>query len=231
MKPRGVHSKGGSSAWAGENIAGHNKADLNNERFGRLVVLAEMGRDKHGSVMWECLCDCGNLVGRTTARLRSGHVRSCGCLQKEAALNNVRLHHARVKTHGLGHGNYSPTYKTWTSMRERAKTYSSQSGKRYKSLGITVCDRWNSFENFLSDMGEKPVGKSIDRINPLGNYEKSNCRWATPKEQARNKVKTVFIDVNGTKMRAVEFAEQNGIEKEIVYSYLRVKALLEKMNE
>lgn len=225
MVARGVHSKGGNSDWAIQNIAGKNKAQLVGERFGRLLVVGELGRNKHGAVLWKCLCDCGGENVVTTNRLRVQHVQSCGCLGRELALTNVRKRHAEAKTHGFGHGKYSPTYKTWTSMRDRAKHHTSGS-PTYANVG--VCERWDSFELFLKDMGERPLGKTLDRINPEGNYEPENCRWATSKEQQRNRRNTVYITVNGVRIPATQFAEEFGLKKTDIYSYLKVKKILEK---
>lgn len=228
-KPRGIHSLGGSKEWASENIGGWNKANLIGERFERLIVIGEDGRNKHGSVFWNCLCDCGKTTKVTTSRLRGGHVRSCGCLLIEQRIKNVRIHHENIKTHGLGHGNYTKTYKTWCSMRDRALHYSTQG--KYKELGITICQRWNSYENFVEDMGERPNGKTLDRIDTFGNYEPSNCRWATPKEQSRNRTNTVYLTVNGKKISGTEFAETHGLTKENIYSYIKVRNILERINE
>ena len=225
MVARGIHSKGGNSDWAIKNIAGKNKAQLTGERFGRLLVVGECGRNKHGAVLWKCLCDCGGENVVTTNRLRVERVQSCGCLSRERASQNIRKRHADAKTHGLGHGNYSPTYKTWLSMRDRAKHHTT-GASAYD--GITICDRWDSFELFLQDMGERPEGKTLDRINPRGNYEPANCRWATMKEQQRNRRNTVYIDVNGVRVAATEFAEEFGLNKGDIYSYLKVKKILEK---
>jgi len=91
-------------------------------------------------------------------------------------------------THGHApHGAFTPTYWTWQGMHARCRYPSSSGYKHYGGRGITVCDRWASFENFLADMGERPKGTSIDRINVDGNYEPGNCRWATPKEQRQNR--------------------------------------------
>lgn len=228
-KPRGVHSLGGSASWATSNIAGRNKAQLIGERFDRLLVIEEAGRTKHGSVLWKCLCDCGNTKEVTTNRLRIEHVRSCGCLLAEQRVKNVRMHHEKIKTHGLGHGNYTKTYKTWCSMRERAKHY--RTNGRYKELGITICSRWDSYENFLADMGERPDGKTLDRIDTFGNYEPTNCRWATAKEQMRNRTNTVYLVVNGKRISSTQFAEMHGLVKENIYSYIKVRNILERLNE
>jgi hypothetical protein len=228
-KIKSGHNLGGNPEWARLNIGGWNKAKLVGERFDRLLVIAEAGRTKHKSVLWTCLCDCGKTSEVSTNALRSENVRSCGCLMVEQRLKNVRLNHARIKTHGLGHGNYNKTYKTWCSMRDRALHYTA--GGLYKELGITICKRWDSYEAFLEDMGERPEGKTLDRINPYGNYEPTNCRWATPKEQGRNRTNTVHIMVNGQKVVGTEFAEKYGLSKENIYSYLKVKTILDTLND
>jgi hypothetical protein len=101
----------------------------------------------------------------------------------------------------------SRTYKSWAQMRGRCNRPGHIEYKRYGGRGIKVCVRWNTFENFLEDMGERPAGKTIDRIDPNGSYEPGNCRWATPKEQARNKRNNVILTIGGVSKTVAEWAE------------------------
>lgn len=146
------------------------------ERFGRLVVLSGQGKKR------ECLCDCGNTikVGRTSD-LTSGNTASCGCLRREVTRAN------RLK-HGAASGTkVTRAYGVWQTMLQRCRNPRNHKWNDYGGRGISVCERWNEFANFLQDMGEPPIGLSIDRVDNDGNYEPGNCRWATSQQQAANR--------------------------------------------
>jgi hypothetical protein len=133
--------------------------------------------------MWCVRCICGN--GKTVAAqsLRNGNTKSCGCWQREIAAEQGRKNLPRHITHG--HSG-SPTYRSWCSMRARCTNPNVDGYAYYGARGIKVCDRWQTFENFLADMGEKPVkGWHIDRIDSDGNYAPGNCRWVSPSENCR----------------------------------------------
>jgi hypothetical protein len=157
--------------------------DLKNQRFGRLVVieLAEKSKCKH--TQWKCLCDCGNYAIVTRGCLRDGYTNSCGCLRSEISPQNSVIHgHKRTNKR-------TTEYTSWRACLNRCYNPTYQNYNRYGGRGITVCDSWKiSFVEFLHDMGLKPFPKAqLDRIDSNGNYEPSNCRWVSAKENANNR--------------------------------------------
>lgn len=154
--------------------------DLTGHRFGALVCLMQGERTLSGKVTWLCQCDCGNTITRQADNLKiGGDKSSCGCI------------HRGNYSHGHSIGGPSSTYGIWCAMKRRCTNPEGADWDNYGGRGITVCDRWmNSFENFLVDMGCRPDGLSIDRINVNGNYEPDNCRWADSFEQAANKCRS-----------------------------------------
>jgi hypothetical protein len=154
-------------------------------KFNRLLVIELESMNKWGQPRWNCLCDCGNKITTISSHLFSGNTKSCGCLKKETDVI------APTK-----HGMYrTPTYETWRSMLRRCYNSNEIHWDRYGGRGITVCDRWREFQNFFEDMGERPEGLTLDRIDNDGNYEPGNCRWATKKEQASNRAKRRNVEI------------------------------------
>lgn len=148
--------------------------DVRGQRFGLLTVVGRSDRHSEAGILWECRCDCGGSAVTTSTSLRNGHTASCGCLRKIAY----------TRTHGRSQE--GGAYRSWKEMRQRCNNPRSDKFKWYAARGIKVCERWDSFVLFLSDMGERPSNKSLDRIDNDGNYEPGNCRWATQKEQVNN---------------------------------------------
>lgn len=147
--------------------------DLTGQTFGRLTVIRRSEKARSSGALWDCSCVCGGAACVDSRKLRTGHSTSCGCHRREV-LSNLR--HGQSKS--------SPTYRSWKEMRSRCNNPKAQNFKWYGGRGIRVCPEWGSYEAFLADMGERPAGKTLDRIDSDGNYEKQNCRWATAKEQA-----------------------------------------------
>lgn len=146
------------------------------KRFGLLVVLKRVSAVGAREVMYLCQCDCGKTHISARTFLRRGDTKSCGCARWKAKHGHNRM------------GGRSATYQTWHGMLQRCTNPNVSRYRRYGGRGIAVCDRWRIFGNFLEDMGERPHGKTLDRIDNDGNYEPMNCRWATPKEQSANTV-------------------------------------------
>lgn len=154
--------------------------DITGKRYGRLVVIERANLAPHGHWRWHVKCDCGNKKSVEQAALISGVTVSCGCYRLERVREAIAI---CKTTHGKSK---TPTYRIWRVMLNRCDHSSQDSYKYYGGRGIKVCERWRKFENFLSDMGEKPDGLTLDRKKSEGNYEPGNCRWATWTEQRMN---------------------------------------------
>lgn len=162
--------------------------DLMGARFGKLVVLKFLERKNHHTY-WHCQCDCGKTATARSNDLKSGKRISCGC--------------AHI-THGM---TYTPTWKSWSSMKARCYDKNHEYYKYYGGKGITVCDRWKeSFENFLEDMGERLNGTTLDRINNDKQYCKENCKWSTTEEQNSNKGNIIYLTYNNETKTLAQWA-------------------------
>ena len=167
------------------------KNDLTGKRFGRLTAKFVCGKSKDRHYLWHCVCDCGNEVVVPSNGLTCGHTQSCGCLQRD------KTSEARTKHGASGnHREIERLYRVWISMRARCNNPNNKSFKYYGGKGVLVCDEWSDYyafkrwaENNGYDKNAKYGDCTIDRINPNGNYEPSNCRWVDMATQNNNKAK------------------------------------------
>ena len=177
----------------------NNIESLIGERFGRLIVIGEVGRTKRMQRLWLCKCDCGNTKILTTGVLKNGAVKSCGCLRSEMVSNkNYR--------HGMSE---TKIYKTWKSMKYRCFNSNADEYERYGGRGITICKDWLIFENFCNWAMQNGYDDSltIDRIDNDGNYEPNNCRWISLRKQMRNKSINRKLTYKGETKCLIEWAE------------------------
>lgn len=174
------------------------KVNMIGKRFGRLIATKESGKDGNG-FRYVFACDCGNTIDSGGASVRSGKTRSCGCLKSETTA-------AKNFVHGMVH---SGSYKSWQAMKTRCTNPNQASNARYAQVGYDP--DWESFENFVRDMGERPHGMTLDRIDNSKGYSKGNCRWATIAQQNRNTKQNVFITHNGKTMCMKDWANETGI--------------------
>jgi hypothetical protein len=184
--------------------------------FGRLIVIGYLGAPNRVST-WLCQCSCGKqLYGAQSGNLKNGHTKSCGCLSA-----------GRIGAASITHNRSSSSlYAVWNSMSQRCTNPKSMSWKDYGGRGIRVCDRWRKFENFLADMGERPSRThSIERIDNNGNYEPSNCKWATRLEQVSNKRNNFNVTFNGREMCLAHAAKEAGLKRATVYRRITVYGL------
>ena len=156
------------------------KLDLTGQRFGMLTAIKPIGLNNHGKMIWKCICDCGNTAMPVGSSLKSGNSKTCGCTR----MKNLRK---STTKHGFRH---HPLYTVWRHMKNRCANSNNWAYKWYGGRGITVCDKWindaKAFILWALDNGWEK-GLQIDRIDNDGNYEPSNCRFVTPKENANNR--------------------------------------------
>lgn len=186
--------------------------DLTDRAFGRLTVISRAANSEVGSKgRWNCVCACGASIVVIGQSLSTGHTTSCGCLRAEVCSE-------RSTTHGMAK---TPIYNAWWNMRERCRDPKRKDWKSYGGRGITVCERWKEFPNFLADMGERPSpAHSIDRIDNNGNYEPGNCRWATAWEQRNNMTMNRRIKIDFCELTAAQWARERGFPPYLIHGRL-----------
>lgn len=184
-----------------------NYIDIAGKTFGRWAVLAPSGSKDDGKT-WQCVCACGHRRVVRGKDLRSGRSTSCGCASRERSTKHGRKN--------------SPEYSSWQAMIARCTRPSHGAYHRYGGRGIKICDRWrHSFEDFFADMGPRPEGLTLDRIDTNGHYEPGNCRWATRAEQSRNQRTNVLLSAFGKTMCAAAWAKEIGVTRTCIWLRLR----------
>lgn len=177
------------------------------DRYGRLVIVSEA--QKHTSPSGQtqrcfCVkCDCGTELIVPLSSMRSGNTTSCGCFHREVAAETDHTTHGMTRT---------PTYRSWQAMRERVVDPRPKVARVYRDRGITVCARWEDFVLFVTDMGPRPQGTTLDRIDNSKGYEPSNCRWATAAIQGLNKRTTRFVNLAGETISLREASKRLGVD-------------------
>lgn len=205
-----------------------------NSRFGRLTVIGH-GETRYSCYVryWECRCDCGTVKLISANRLRNGDCKSCGCLRREVSAERMKT---TARTHGEAvHGQETVEFQTWSSRVSACTSPKNVSYKNYGGRGIKICEGYRlSYPLFLKDVGRRPSGShSIDRINNNGHYSCGKCdqcltndwpfnlRWATPKQQARNRRDNHMLTINGETLCLSEWEERHGLPKRILSKRIR----------
>lgn len=181
--------------------------DLTGQKFGYLIPLYIDKSQKHKRTCWVCKCDCGNITTVPTCYLTSGHTKSCGCFKFAS----------RNKKHGMRH---TRIYNIWCGMKKRCYDKNEPCYCLYGAKGITVCDQWlNDFLEFYNWSIQNGYNDelSIDRIDNSKGYSPNNCRWVTIAQQQRNKSNNVYLEYKGERKIIVQWCEELGIDKKLVY--------------
>lgn len=208
-------TKRNSTVFCSRICSGQNHTkDLTGQRFGKLVALKIVGKTDKNNKKWLCKCDCGNEVVVRQGCLHAGITKSCGCMRKETLSKIGRKYGSNI-VHGL---HETRLYKTWQNMKNRCRNPRTKQYKDYGGRGIIVCAEWQNFQPFYDwamENGYKD-NLTIDRINVNGNYEPSNCRWVTMKEQANNTRRNHFITINNETHTIAEWARIYNIKRETI---------------
>ena len=188
--------------------------NLTGERFGKLVAIKTIGKNKNGGYLWQCKCDCGNEIIANVGNLKNGHTKSCGCLRVDRCKMNFTKH-------GLEH---TRLYGIWSDMRLRCYDEKNIAYHRYGGRGITICDEWKNdvkaFYDWATANGYKD-SLTIDRIDNDGNYCPENCRWATVKEQASNRRSNILVTHNGKTQTMKKWANEVGTPYKVVWARMQ----------
>lgn len=203
------------------------REDLKGKKFNKLTVI-DFAYNKNKRTYWKCQCDCGNITIVEAYKLKIGHTKACGCLGE---YNRKYLYKHSIKHQMMN----TRLYRIWQNMKRRCDTPSTDSYKNYGARGIKVCEEWLdkekgflNFYNWAISNGYKE-NLTIDRINVNGNYEPSNCRWVSNKEQANNKRNNHFIEYNGEKHTIAEWSRIFKIKRETIQYRVKHNYPLEKV--
>jgi len=180
------------------------------KRFGRLLFIDLAGFEERSGrrrSLWKMQCDCGKQVVRASNSVRSGNTQSCGCLGNETRASSTR-------THGK---TGSPTYISWAAMIARCTNPKATKYEAYGAKGVFVCAPWlRSFEQFVADVGERPPGTTIDRIDNSKGYEPGNVRWATPRQQSENRSNVNLVTAFGETLCLAEWERKTGVARSTI---------------
>lgn len=187
--------------------------DLTGHRFGKLVVIALTRPTGHRR--WLCRCDCGGEKDMSQGRLLVGEATDCGCGAFARRSQARRSHGATLNNRK------TPTYETWRGIKMRCDMPNNVAYHRYGGRGIKLCDRWRDFAKFVEDMGERPKGTTLDRIDVDGDYEPANCRWADHRTQSRNQSRTHLFETPLGPLSSTEISERTGAPKGTILRWRR----------
>lgn len=194
--------------------------DLTGNKYGRLTVIGLAPKETR-KTYWMCQCDCGNFKKVRADSLKNGAIRSCGCLKKEMDEVNLTKGYARQTRNARGYvSGHTRLYGIWQKMRKRCQDPSDLRFERYGGRGIKVCDEWNDFGTFHDWAVNNGYADdlTIDRIDNDGDYEPSNCRWATSKEQSNNRSTNVNITIGNTTKTLTEWCEIFNLNSGMVFA-------------
>lgn len=195
------------------------KIDVTGERYGRLTAIERLNVVGQRSP-WRFQCDCGDVVILPLERVRQGIAKSCGCLRKDVTRARSLTHGHRVNR------KTTRTRKAYEHAKSRCFNPRNKKFPQYGGRGITMCDEWmGDFSNFLRDMGECPLGLSLDRVNVNGHYEPRNCRWATNSQQARARTDNVLVNHNGVEVVLKDYARIRGVNYKSLHALVRYRGM------
>lgn len=190
------------------------RKDIIGLKFGRLTVISYSHTNSDNKACYNCVCDCGNEKIASGKSMRFGKTMSCGCLKNE-------LDRTRNLKHGYCVGKKTPEYYIWRSIIERCENKNNKSYKFYGAKGITICDEWRrNFSTFINDMGPKPNGFSIERLDCKSGYSKENCIWADKYQQANNRSSNRLFTFDGKTQTIAQWAKQLNLKSGTIYMRL-----------
>jgi hypothetical protein len=193
--------------------------DLTGQTFGRLTAVSRVENTPHGAARWSCSCACGAVFVVNARAMKSGNTSSCGCLK-------VEITGAKRRTHGATSGLVrTREYSVWKSMHQRCGNPKTKMWSDYGGRGIKVCDRWSDFANFRDDMGDRPIGLTLERRDNNGGYSKENCVWADRATQSLNTRRTRYITLCGERIQLTVACRRVGLNPVRVHDRARMTGM------